>query len=241
VNTNNLWKPIIPKDSAKIWRYMDFAKFISLLDKKALFFSRADKLGDPFEGSFPEANVKKRQKLGNEFETLGAYYRIYIKLTVINCWHLNEYESDAMWKLYTQNGEGIAIQSTVGRLTSSLNKYKFDPVDIFRVEYRDYKKVEIPEGTLSPYFHKRKSFEHEKELRAVIQRLFYKPNGEIDFEKTPFKNGIYVPVNLSNLIENLYLSPTCPIWQKEILDSLVNKYGPNISFKQSQLIEKPEY
>ncbi len=37
---------------------MDFAKFISILDKEALFFSSADKLGDPFAGSFPKANVE---------------------------------------------------------------------------------------------------------------------------------------------------------------------------------------
>jgi hypothetical protein len=37
-------------ENAKIWRYMDFTKFVSLLEKKALFFCRADKLGDPFEG-----------------------------------------------------------------------------------------------------------------------------------------------------------------------------------------------
>ena len=33
-----------PKDeNAKIWRYMDFTKFVSMLDKSALFFTRVDK------------------------------------------------------------------------------------------------------------------------------------------------------------------------------------------------------
>ena len=32
-----------------VWRYMDFTKFLSLLDKKELFFVRLDKLDDPFE------------------------------------------------------------------------------------------------------------------------------------------------------------------------------------------------
>lgn len=48
-----------PKD-AILWRYMDFVKFISLLETNTLFFARADKLGDPFEGSFPKKNATVR-------------------------------------------------------------------------------------------------------------------------------------------------------------------------------------
>ncbi len=39
-------------ENSKIWRYLDFAKFISILDRKALFFVRADRLSDKFEGSY---------------------------------------------------------------------------------------------------------------------------------------------------------------------------------------------
>ncbi|KAF5417648.1 MAG: hypothetical protein C5S38_01290 [Candidatus Methanophagaceae archaeon] len=41
-------------EDIKIWRYIDFTKFVSLLDKKALFFARADRLSDSFEGSYLE-------------------------------------------------------------------------------------------------------------------------------------------------------------------------------------------
>lgn len=41
-------------ENIKIWRYMDFTKFMSLLDTKKLFFTRADKFEDPFEGSWPK-------------------------------------------------------------------------------------------------------------------------------------------------------------------------------------------
>ena len=47
-----------PPSEAVLWRYMDFTKFVSLLDRQALFFARSDKLGDPFEGSFPRGNLK---------------------------------------------------------------------------------------------------------------------------------------------------------------------------------------
>ncbi len=37
-------------ESERIWRYMDFTKFVSMLHSESLFFCRADKLSDPFEG-----------------------------------------------------------------------------------------------------------------------------------------------------------------------------------------------
>ena len=36
----------------QLWRYMDFAKFAAMLRERSLYFPRADKLGDPFEGAF---------------------------------------------------------------------------------------------------------------------------------------------------------------------------------------------
>lgn len=46
-----------PPSEAILWRYMDFTKFVSLLEKSALFFARADKLDDPFEGFIPTNNT----------------------------------------------------------------------------------------------------------------------------------------------------------------------------------------
>lgn len=235
------------KGDAKIWKYMDFAKFISLLDRKALFFPRADKLGDPFEGSFPKINVTKRKGAfttlleTKDLSTLSEFYRLFVKITVVNCWHLNDHESDAMWKLYLQGNEGIAIQSTVGRLRSSLEDYEQDVIHIGKVAYVDYDDERIPDDTLSPYFHKRRSFEHEKEFRAVIQRFKKKKNSKIDFTKSPFQEGIYVPADLDTLIERVYLSPTCPPWQKEVAVSVVRRYGLKRKIRHSKLTEKPEY
>jgi hypothetical protein len=38
----------------------------------------------------------------------------------ITCWHKNQVESEAMWKLYSAAGQGIAVESTRGRLTDSI-------------------------------------------------------------------------------------------------------------------------
>jgi hypothetical protein len=33
-------------ENAKIWRYLDFTKFVALLDRRALSFARVDELTD---------------------------------------------------------------------------------------------------------------------------------------------------------------------------------------------------
>jgi len=62
-NNKTLVDPLFvsPQDEVtKIWRYMDFTKFVSMLENKGLFFPSADNLGDPFEGSFSAVNKKLR-------------------------------------------------------------------------------------------------------------------------------------------------------------------------------------
>jgi hypothetical protein len=44
--------------NVKIWRYIDFAKLMSLVNRKSLFFVKASELFDPFEGSLPRFNRK---------------------------------------------------------------------------------------------------------------------------------------------------------------------------------------
>ena len=225
-----------PKDS-KIWRYLDFVKLTSLLDKEALYFPRADLLGDPFEGSISKMNIKKR----GQSTDFSEHYKWFRKLTVINSWHLNEFESDAMWKLYSGEGQGIAIQSTVGHLKNSLKKYKRDKIYMYKVKYVDYDDYWMAEHNLAIFFYKRKSFQHENEFRAVIQKVsLIDPVNCIPLDKMPFKDGgLYVPVDLEKLIEKVYLSPTCPDWQRELIQSTLNKYGINKKVWHSRLRDEP--
>ena len=234
-------------ESAKVWRYIDFTKFVSLLDKSALFFTRADRLGDPFEGSYSRANIKLRPEVykgkipPNALENFSQFTKIFIKNTAINCWHLSEYESAAMWKLYLKSNDGIAIQSTFDLLKTSL-KDENHSVFIGKVKYIDFEKDWMPEGnTLYPFVHKRKSFEHEKELRGVIQELRYKKNGGLDWSKPLFDDGIYVQVDLGVLIDKIYLAPTSPRWLFELVKSITAKYKLDKDVLQSSLDDAPVY
>ncbi len=49
--------------SVKLWRYMDLSKFAALLQKSAITFSRADNLGDPFEGSISPLDISASEQM----------------------------------------------------------------------------------------------------------------------------------------------------------------------------------
>lgn len=233
-----------PRENATIWRYMDFTEFVSLLERQELFFSRADKLGDPFEGACPKANVEYRLEtlrklLGDrniQTETVSEFYKLLRGFTAVNCWHINIYESAAMWKLYLKSNEGIAIKSTFKRLRESLGQR---PDTICKVQYIDYKRDTMPVHFLAPFMYKRKSFEHEAELRAIIQRL--PKRGFSKRSKRPFDEGIYVLVKLNVLINRIYLAPQTPDWQLELVESVTEKYGLKKKVVRSILDEKPIY
>jgi hypothetical protein len=50
-----------PDIDGKIWQYMELAEFVSMLHRKALFFIKANKLRDPYEGLIPQFNNKMKR------------------------------------------------------------------------------------------------------------------------------------------------------------------------------------
>ncbi len=64
-----------PSDlKVKIWRFMSLAKFLSLLHTNSLYFSRSDKLGDPFEGSISLRDSEIERSISEEESLAKRYY-----------------------------------------------------------------------------------------------------------------------------------------------------------------------
>jgi hypothetical protein len=247
-STHAVFVPPTNQDE-RIWRYMDFTKFVWMLAHSALYFSRSDLLGDPFEGSTSRPNklllsqfLKEQgmnemtiQQLTADFASFRKWIRSWI---FVNCWHMNEQESAAMWRLYARTNEAIAIQSTYAKLFDVLPPDTYVGV----VHYIDYERGVIPESNaFYSYLYKRKSFEHEREIRAVLMDLPHKEGDGLDMEREQTEAGKVVPVNLDALIENIYVAPTSPSWFKELVEALSNKYGVRKNVVQSALDWKPIY
>ncbi|TNB96928.1 DUF2971 domain-containing protein [Bacillus cereus] len=229
-------KFMTPKDETKIWRYMDFAKFVNLLATKSLFFVRSDKFYDPFEGLIPKG--QEQWDLDDSYPNMVKRSVWHRKFTTINCWHMNPVESAAMWDLYVKNGDGVAIQSTIMNFKNSIHKTDKE-ICLLKVNYADYN-VDMfsSEDEYEPYIHKRTSFNHENEVRALYIAPYDKDIEAYDENtKPPFDFGVDVTCDVEVLIEQIYISPTSPDWFVNLVRSVCKTYGLDKKVKKSTLYE----
>jgi hypothetical protein len=235
-----------PSSGARIWRYMDIAKFSSMLQHQSLYLCRADLIGDPFEGSVPRNNpgsvFNPRSFPPDQFqrvtEDMTKARLRHRKRVYLNCWHMSEVESAAMWKLYGKIGDAIAIASQFDRLHNCIASSHSEPFYIGTVKYINYDGTDaMPDNNMFwPYLHKRKSFQHECEVRVVHQVSI--PSGmEPDiFEGHP---NIWKAVDLEQLIMRVFVSPESPPQFKEQVENVCKTYWKERLIEQSDLNEEP--
>lgn len=236
---------IIPEDDSVIWRFLDLAKFISLLKDSALYMTRADKFEDQFEGAVCSLEDSDRYD-----EALADYYsyclggkqvseqlikdehyaiQLIRKNSFLNCWFEGAYESVAMWKLYAsgKDSKGVAIKSTVDRLQKSIGRH----AEIGRISYIDYSK-EWPNAN-EALWRKRLSFEYEHEVRVRVIT-----DGGLSPTPPEF---MLLPVNLDGLIDSVFVSPLAETWFKDVVADLLKKYGLNKEVFHSALDDRALY
>ncbi len=231
-----------PENDTVVWRYIDFTKFVDLITSSNLFFCRSDKFDDPYEGMFLLKDYDETKNMLQGQELTKKFY-------FLNCWHINNNQSDAMWKIFLDTKNGIAIKTTVGKIIKSLEKSK-DNIYISKIYYRDYNKSTFTElmfepqnnratgrgGSVSQFNYKRISFEHEKELR-----LFY-----IDMPiPHAIKNGIQrepldkklIKADINELIGEIVIAPFADAWFQEMVKKLLCKLKLNFKITHSGLYE----
>jgi hypothetical protein len=189
--------------------------------------SRSDKFEDQYEGTFSEPTFEEIKKLAINNPDFLDYYKTHREKVAISSWHINEYESFAMWQIFTQNSEGLAIQSTIGRLQKALEPEKNLKQYIGQVNYIDYKKEYIPfDDLFFPFLFKRKSFQYEREVRIISDTSDTKIN---------INDGIKINVDISQLIDKIYIHPKSENWYKNLVIELVSKLGFDIEIEKSDL------
>ncbi len=235
-----------PLDDTIIWRYMSFAKLISILQAGALFFTRMDLLEDKFEGRLP------RTTFSNMDDVTRKVFEDFRLNTAVNCWSMSHEESIGLWKSYVPHKEGVAIRSDIGRLKRSLlEESEFNEASIFigEVNYVDYDDHDFQENTpglfnaIIPFFSKRKFFKYENELRAIISllgshKIWMTEGAGI---KHP-EQVLQVPVSMQDLIKTIHVAPQASGWFLDLVRSTVETYGfdPHKVF-QSGIEDSPKW
>jgi len=201
---------LVPRDAqATIWRYLNFSKFVGLLEGNTLFFPYTEQFSDTREGMHAHARARRP----------GA------KRAAVSSWHASDHESEAMWRLYSPIQEALALRSTYARLREQLPEC----VRIHLVQYVDAPSAN-GDDSLAPFFYKRKAYEHEKELRAVVDQ----PPPEANAVGEP--NGWGFPVDVQQLVERVYVSPFAQDWFYSLVEKVCRRYRLNIPVEYSELV-----
>jgi hypothetical protein len=234
---------------------MDLPRLLSIFDKGALFFPSAATLAeaDPYEGEPVLAKIHAARECGeNEMRRLRLQSQLFKHLNFFNCWHMNDSESDAMWKIYMKGTEGVAIRSTVERLNACFRNAN-ETVYMGEVEYIDHSAIRaLSDLTFgcSDYLLKRLAFQHEREVRMGTYQSDVRPEffDEVGFLRTlepgvrvedillyPGRRGVYVDVEIATLIEAVVVSPFSPNWFSDLVTSLTGKLGYTFEVVSSEM------
>lgn len=239
---------ITPADDTVLWRYLDFAKFIDLIERRKLWFSRVDKFEDPLEGTFTDAETAYFRSL--EFSaspelrgwstapkriprTIGA-------TTFVNCWREGKFESMAMWDIYGKGSGVVAIKSTVDLLKDAFSTYKWH-VYVSRVKYIAWNAGGWDSNALTLCNRKNSSYSYEEEVRAIISGLERIGDSSLvelgpDY-MTKIPAGQEVEVDPARLITEVIVGPREPTRICNLVQLIMKRYGLPQSVHASDLLK----
>jgi hypothetical protein len=160
------------------------------------------------------------------------YFDFVRKTRFAWCWFHSCRESAAMWSIYGH--QGVAIQSTIGRLTDALGKTgrEFIYGQMTYVDYRNGVGVGfVPEREsdfhllLRPFFLKRSEYESEKEVRFVT----------VGAERAG-RDGVLVrDVDPKDWISAIRLWPGITTEEEKSLCKIVQQFLPHADCQKSDL------
>ena len=244
------------EDAQSVWRYMDFAKFVAMLRQGGLYFPSVDELEDKFEsaiglarretdwdefylGYFRKVVVTRppgfsqpdwsEERIESEANRLLEQLKAgssRARNLLVSCWHANDMESEALWRLYSPPPTpGVAIRTTVGQLWEATTQDASAVVG--RVQYLDFRRS-FATVQNERIFCKRLSLSHECEVRVTLQSE----------NENPAK-GKTLTCDLMALINDVTMSPFAPPWFHDVVSGVMEKFGYAFEVRQSELLEEP--
>lgn len=174
-----------------LYRIISLESFIDLLHNQRERYVRPATWDDNYEGYLFKKilNPKDRRKIiedmyynvcpQNYEATINNLFKLeHCKYFVYGqCWSKLS-DSDALWRIYAYNNHAIQIKTTDVRIKNLLKinsdilyeirnvKYDVEPED--NLMHKQVLQLKEKKKIYEPFFHKRKAFEHEAEVRVLI-------------------------------------------------------------------------
>ncbi len=202
-----------------IWRYMDFWKFLNLLETKSLFFSNSDNLGDNNEGRIPPFILKRMIEQDNKIgikknQEINDYLESTLRKNhLISSWSYAERESFAMWKMYAKDKTGVAIETDLKLLQESFNNSE-RIVFIGEVNYINEDNYHFSTtNEFYPFVTKLDFYRFENEIRCItITKDDEEPESKL------------VEIDLRALIKKVHISPNSKPEFRKLVELLKKEY-----------------
>lgn len=244
-----------------LWKYFDLHRFIYLITERKLYFTRLDKLEDPFEGVSTE--FLRTEALAKEFwKDIGSkndkeIEEIYVQQKVVdyikgtnkhiknqvrqytNCWFLCERESMAMWNLYS-NEDSVAV-----KIDFQIAKNQF--TEAFQeLVAENGNRIEVVGGqvkylNLNPF--DLKTEKQNLEYSAMKKDTSYSHEKEYRFliytnplDNQPF--SFEVPINIDKLQLTIVTHPRMSNWKFKNLENLIKLSKVKVDLVKSSTIIK---
>ena len=206
-NKNNNMINIVPEErDNKIYRIIPFFRLEQMLQQGKNTLVKILSWEDPYENFFYK---QKFESEGIPFSAIDIGKEIFGQ-----CWSLFK-DSDALWRIYSQDRQSVRIRTTIGKLYDSaylddnciistfigkinykaktdLNKWLTDnPISQLNLDYM----------AVNSLFYKRNNFSHEKEVR-----LIYRTRSE-SLEKLNLIKQY--DISIDDFIEEITFDPRC--------------------------------
>jgi hypothetical protein len=248
-----------------VLRYMPLVRFLYLLELEAMWFSRLGALQDEYEGTNPKGSRAFLMRAGKESPDFknaktpwgGSYEQLLAmadngrsgdvgrKTLLVNCWFIGNTETLKMWKEYGDGGKGVAIRSTIKRLTTSFQIS--EPVGSFvgKVNYVDFETHDLSsrgeDQALVSFLKDKNKFADENEARVVTLNDFHHgillPDGSqpIGVGFNPEIQGLYIKCSLGGLFQSIIVGPNTDWNFHMLMKRLVARFGLTINVEHSKL------
>ena len=258
--TKPIYKNLVTVDgSTVVMRYMSLAQLVSLLVNKSLPLTRLDQFADRFEGSIPkrqqddqiplfsssnsfffesngDVNVPRRDM----FTEVARWRKALVRSAHASCWRSGR-ESEGMWRLYSGDREGVALQTTFAQLEASVAS---TDLLVGRVQYRNYKTGDPFNDELDPLMFKRDGFDFEQEVRLLsVNRPHYEELRDRGDGTPPLAERMSVPWAIGNAINHIRVSPYASDMYGEAVQAAVAALSPTLAprISRSELWGEPAF
>lgn len=197
---------------------------------------------DPFENFFLNSKFESNGKILN----LGG-----LKDNLFGqCWTLGAEETDAMWRIYSPNKDGVRVKSTLSKVISPLKSQNISDFEtkvfIGKVEYvveselvNQLQNAQIDSATfifrieqmiINSLLIKRKAFEHEKEIRVI-----YRGESNLNSQIHGYT------INPQDFIQELLFDPRMDQNAYNTFAEEINKLLPKCPISKSTLYKSPDF